>query len=125
MKTNATIEQLNQALIEVNKRFENNIKFKDIEQQGKKVKFTLTVISSFGPGHRLGFSLTSKGNQRKLAAACWHVHGYFFEELFKINPNTIVKTSNKTVDINQGNWEDWNIGSLYRPLYFSEACECN
>jgi hypothetical protein len=124
MKTNATIQELNQALAEVNKRFDGNIKFKNIEQKGKKVNFTLTVISSFAPGHRLGCSLTSKGNQKKIAAACWHVHGYFFEELFKINPNAIVKTGDKTIDQNQGNWQDWNIGSISRPLNYSDACEC-
>jgi hypothetical protein len=125
MKTNATIQELEQALTAVNKRFDNNIKFKRLEQQGKRITFTLTVINSSGSGHRTGTQKTVKGGYKKLAAACWHVHGYFFEELFKINPSAFIKTGQNKIDINGGNWQDRNIDSVFNPLRFSQACECH
>lgn len=121
MKTTATINQLNEALTFVNRSFDNNIKFKSIEQISRNtVKFTLTVKDSKKAGHRRGFY-----NNRRLAAACWHVHGYFFEYLFLNFDNIKVRAGNKVMKSNSDNWQDWNIGSNFQPLMFSQACDCN
>ena len=123
MKTTATIEQLNQALNFVNKQFDNNIRFKDIEQISKnRVKFTLTVNDSNKPGAK--FNPNFGKNGRRIAAACWHVHGYFFEYLFLTYDNILIISQGKKMSDNSDNWKDRNIGSTFQPLYFSEACKC-
>lgn len=119
-----TIEELHKAMEEVNKRFDNNIEFNRVpEHYGNKIRFTLKVKDSKKEGHRLGSSY-GDNKQRRLISACWHVHGYFFEEVFKINPNAMIISRNKEITKDYGNWEDDNIGSQMNPLYHSEACDC-
>ena len=119
MKTNANFNQLNEALNCVNQKFENNIKFKAIEQKTKNtIQFTLTVIDSKKPGSR------RSAEGRRIAAACWHVHGYFFEYLFLKYDNIKISAGPLTMKNNNDNWQDRNIGSNFSPLMFSQACEC-
>ena len=125
---NCTVTQLEEALTRVNERFEGNVVWKrSPEYYGQQIRFTLTVKSSKGPGGRL-----SRTGQR-LCAACWHVHGYFFDALLEIEPNAVIKTalqnrSGRLIYKDKsgvvGNWFDCNIGSLYYPLMYSEACNC-
>jgi len=120
MKTSATIKQLNEALNFVNKQFDDNIKFKTLEQFSKnRVSFTLTVKDS----SKLGAKRSAEG--RRIAAACWHVHGYLFKYLFSTYPDIKISTLGKTMYSNSDNWQDQNVGSNFRPEMFSEACECN
>lgn len=119
MKTNASQSELNQALTQVNQLFDDNIKFKRLDQQGSRVNFTLTVEDSRQPGSR------RSGSGRRIAAACWHVHGEFFDLLFAINPNAWISTQGRKITAESGNWQDWNIGSIMNPLYYSQACECD
>ena len=122
---NATIGDLESALRVVNKKYNGNIRFKRLEPNGRGVNFTLTVNSSREPGHRRGFHRYDGKDPRRIAAACWHVHGDFFDSLFEIAPNAIVRSGRDKVITNRGgNWQDWNIGSQMYPLYFSEACDC-
>ena len=112
---------LEQALAEVNKKYDNNVIFNRLEPLNKSCtrwRVTLRVKNSHGKGARL--SVTG----RHLVSACWHVHGDFFDALLKIKPDAVIKTVHGTIDRNGGNWEDWNIGSLLNPVYYSEACEC-
>jgi len=118
MKTNATITELKIALKELNKHFDGNIKFKRLDQSGNRSNFTLTVQNSSGPGGRW----SAQG--RKIAAACWHVHGHFFDILFIINPDTWINSVGRKVTKESGNWQDWNIGSQMFPFYYSQSCEC-
>ena len=119
MKTTANKNQLFEALNFVNQRFDNNIKFKTLEQKTKNViSFTLTVNDSKLPGAK------RSGNGRKICAACWHVHGYFFEYLFLKYPGIHIDSMGKKMKNNSDNWQDQNIGSNYYPFMFSEACEC-
>lgn len=122
---NTTIQDLYKTLENVNKKYDGNVIFnREPEPYGRQIRFTLRVKNSREPGHRIGFCLTSLGNHRRLVSACWHVHGNFFEELFEICPEAIIKTNGKDISIYGGNWEDRNIGSMMEPMYFSEACEC-
>jgi hypothetical protein len=119
MKTNCTKDQLNEALNFVNQKFDNNIKFKTLEQKTKNViSFTLTVKNSKLPGSKR----SAEGH--KIAAACWHVHGYFFEYLFLQYPGCYIDSLGQRIKDNTDNWQDKNIGSNFRPQMFSEACEC-
>ena len=60
-----------------------------------------------------------------MSSACWHVHGNFFDCLFKINKEAVIVSMSKKITEFEGNWEDSNIGSQMFPHYHSEACECN
>jgi len=132
MRTNATKEELERALELVNERYDGNIRWnRQPETKGSRTRFTLRVNSARGPGARRGLS-----TGRHLSSACWHVHGYFFEALFKVNPSAWVESNCGTIDgakritIDGGNWRDRVAGQKYNgrefiPLHFSMACECN
>jgi hypothetical protein len=139
---NVTESQMYLALAEINQKYDGNIVFKSFEKKGKGFSFTLTVKETTrgkgkariaAPGVRKSSSCFQ--HERRIAAACWHVHGHFFEELFKIAPDARVfstffkrfQTESFTGWITKdgGNWLDGNIGSTYSPMMFSEACFCN
>ncbi len=108
-----------QALREINDRYDNNIDLLKLEPISKnRFRVRLTVKNSRGKGARIGYT------GRRVKAACWHVHGDFFDALLSLNPDAIIKAGNLKVTSQSGNWRDWNIGSLIGPLYFSEACDC-
>ena len=117
---NCTIRDLEAALKLTNDKYDNNITWNNgpYYTTNTAIRFTLKCKSSKGPGSKRGF------NWRHLISACWHVHGDFFDNLFKINKNTIIISLNKPITKEQGNWEDFNTGSICNPRYASEACEC-
>jgi len=136
---NCTAEDLQKALVIINQKYEENIKFKRLDvvaKNGKTCQFTLTVIDSKKPGHRRGFpKIEGKENPfryvavaegKRMAAACWHAHGDFFDALIGINKQAIIvsRSVDTVIDRNGGNWQDKNIGSMMFPLYYSEACDC-
>jgi hypothetical protein len=123
-------QTLYDALDKVNQDYDGNIVFKRgpelfgsmYHHNGRnKYIFTLKVADSSKAGARRSRS------GRRIAAACWHVHGHFFDALFDLDPDAVVKTSftgNRTITADQGNWIDANIGNAWYPFYYSEACEC-
>lgn len=120
---NVTKEELYEARRMVNEQFENNIIWNNFRQEnrdGTRWRVTLRVESSKKAGHRLSFM------GYRMVSACWHVHGYFFEALLKIQPEAVIKISRQkiTIDKDGGNWTDFNIGSQMHPLSASDACEC-
>jgi len=116
---NVTINDLERALKIVNLKYNDNIIWNRFEQLGpKRFAVTLRVKDSRGPGHRIGHS------GRRLIYACWHAHGDFFDALLSVNIETVIMTANRTISKYGGNWIDWNIGSIMRPLMYSEACDC-
>lgn len=111
---------LNQALWRVNEKYDSNIRFRYLKQISVgRYQFTLTVKDSRQPGARRSHS------GRRLASACWHVHRDFFDALCDLQPNAVITAGKKKITKDAGNWEDWNIGSMMQPMYYSEACECN
>jgi hypothetical protein len=119
MRTNATQDDLHKALVLVNQKYAGNIRFKRMDQKGNRVHFTLTVHRSRGPGGRLNHT-----RDRHISAACWHVHGHFFEELFALRPDAIVRAATHKITKDIGNWIDRNIGSHMYPCMYSDACNC-
>lgn len=133
---------LSKALKNVNKKYKNNVVFnREPEAYGKGFRFTLRCKDSKKPGHRLSThgerEYTDKdkivdrlsGNKvkekaRRFPSACWHVHGDYFDEVFKISPDARIVSKGKNITSSYGNWEDNNIGSMMNPCYHSEACEC-
>ena len=126
--TGTTEQELRNTLAQINRDFyDGNIAFKRLEPTGptrKSFIFTLTVNDSRKPGARRGFQRKKDGERYRLAAACWHAHGNFFEELFERSPNAVITSMGRKIDANQGNWEDKQVGSLYDPVYHSKLCDC-
>ena len=127
---NCTKEDLQAALVAVNSdhRCTGNIRFKTMETKGRRISFTLTVVSStIGTGKAKvtapGVSMSPDG-KRRIAAACWHVHGDFFDALFRICPDSEVSSLGKVITKNGGNWQDWNKGSIMYPKMASSCCLC-
>ena len=135
---NCSREDLELALAAVNVKYHDNVKFKRLDPNGRGWTFTLTVRNTRGKG---GASLSgvrkseSGFNPEKLvSAACWHVHGEFFNALFALAPDARIfssfyKRSNSqrfeewiTKDTP---WHDGQIGSNAYPTMYSEACTCN
>jgi hypothetical protein len=106
------------ALAIVNGKYAGNITWNRFDN-GRTINFTLTVKSSKAPGGRLSPS------GRRVAAACWHVHGDFFDALFEVCPDAVIVSMGKKITKDEGNWQDQNIGSAYLPFMYSEACDCN
>lgn len=127
---NLSLEQLKEAMKALNKKYDDNIQFNGcIAETETRIRFTLRVKETKGKGARLGQGLTSKGNRRHLINACWHVHGDLFDLILNLEPKAIIYAGAKKIYKDGlgrivGNWEDWNIGSMINPLYYSEACEC-
>jgi hypothetical protein len=111
MKTNATKEQLNLALNFVNQKFDDNVQFKEIKQiSSKRVNFTLRVKNSSGKGAKIGYSGC------KTIAACWHVHGYFFEYLFLKYNDIVIWSLGQKITSNSDNWKGARI--------IANLCDC-
>ena len=126
-----TRADLENALAAVNTLFGDNVKFNRCDvanNNGDRWNVTLKVESSRGPGARRSHT------GRRMASACWHVYGEFMDALptgARINAPVVVgydrwgreKIAHR--DRSPGDeWQDWNIGSIMSPLYYSEACEC-
>ena len=115
MFTTATIKQLNTALDYVNTLYDDNIVFKSEPiLKGNRIHFTLTVKDSSAAGSRIGNS------GRRVKAACWHVHGHFFEFLFDDGVELIIVLG-KYMKSNADNWKDWEVSYAYN---MSQLCNC-
>ena len=124
---NTKKEEIEKALENTNKAFKGNLDFLKLEAVNtKETRFSvrLRVKDSKGDGARRSFYKNKDGARKKMISACWHSHGRFFDELLRLNPEAEIKTGDVIVSKNGGNWQDKNIGSIIKPFYFSEACEC-
>ena len=114
MKTNATRQDVLNAISSVNEEYSYEIELNRDEQSGRWFNFTLKSKSKI-PGARV----SSSG--RNLAKASWHAHGYIFDEIFELNPDCIIYSNGQKITKNEGTWMDKNIGSYFCPCYFSET----
>ena len=113
---NITTNQLKTALNMVNIKHGYKLIFNRFpEKKGNFLHFTIKSEESGISGARTSHS------GRNLISASWHAHGYLFEEILAIEPTAIIKSLDKTIDINGGNWQDSNIGSQMRPMLFSDT----
>lgn len=140
----ATKEQIEKALQETNKYFEDNIifnRFDCVNSQRNKYQATLKCKDAKKAGHRRGYpeyenifnpSSKIKKPGKRMSSAYWHVYGTFFDELLSINPEIVIISSSRVyntgkmrIDKNGGNWRDYDVGSQIHPMYASEMCDCN
>ena len=112
MKTTATKEQVLQAIEIVNNREGYQISLNRADQKNKWFNFTLK-----SPSKVLGAKVSPTG--RNLPKAGWHAHGYIFDEIFGLNPDAVIWSYGKKIDVNSGNWQDIQMGSLRRPCWAS------
>lgn len=124
MKIYASKESIELALEKVNEEFDGNVRFKRFERfNGRCFTVTLTVNSSRKAGAKVNYwisTVIAGKKPRRIHAACWHVHGKFFDHLplgTKIVSNGSSFTSDDT-------WEDFNWGNTYYPMSASEWCDC-
>lgn len=117
-------ESIKTALAHANEYFHDNLIFKGIEKQKTRrdkrevFKVTLTVKDSKEIGSR-----RSPHDFKRIAAACWHAHGVFFDSLpsgteIRIGWTGMVMQSGEP-------WKDYNIGSQVNPCMASDACNCS
>ena len=112
------------ALAAVNVIFEDNIKFRRAEYisssrgGGESWRVTLTVNSSRAPGSRVAVGYNAG---RRIAAACWHVYGSYFDAL----PEQAIIVASGALSRPGDRWVDRNIGSMYYPALYSDACDCD
>lgn len=120
----ATREQLQQALQDANESggYGGNLIFNrcdPLNTAGTRWAVTLRVKSSGGPGARRSAS------GRHTPAACWHAHGLFFDAL----PATAEIRSSAGGHVRVlhplDNYDDISVGSMMRPAYMSELCDCD
>jgi hypothetical protein len=114
MKTNVSKETVLQAIENVNKEKGYSIRLNRADYKGKWFNFTIDSPSKI-PGARI----STMG--RNLAKASYHAHGYLFDKIFKLDPNAVIYSLGKKITIENGNWEDTQIGNIYNPMYFSET----
>ena len=129
---NVTKEEIEKALMNTNQYFNDNVIFNRFERVGKNFQVTLKVKNSKEPGHRRGFAFDPFPNivkGKRLASACWHVWGVFFDELIDINNNAIIisacgRNGKQKIDKTGGNWQERDVGSQMSPMYLSDLCDC-
>lgn len=89
-------------------------------------------VNKCAPGARRSSQQSSnpEGKPRRLCVACWHTYRDVLTELFDRHPDALVRTA-LAVYRGKDDFEDkfeetgWgNCGSLYRPVYLKETCEC-
>lgn len=120
---NVTKNQMNKALNRLNKKYEDNIEFMELEPVGRRYKFRLKAKSFEKEGWRRSFT------GKRMKNACWHVHGEFFDIILDMVNEAVIRSSAHKIYNDQyshsriGNWQDWNIGSQMQPMYFSKACK--
>lgn len=125
---NVTEHQLNRALEMINQPglFDGNVEWKAGPTPiGKQFRFTLTVRDCKKKGGRRGYSRNNDGQRRRCGGACWHVHGEFFDALFLLKPEAVVKSACiGVITAKEGNWQDKRMGSQADPVMYSELCDC-
>jgi hypothetical protein len=114
MKTTAQRTTVLKAIEIVNKREGYHIELNRDSLQGKWFHFTIKSKSGI-PGSR------TSSSGRKLPCASWHAHGYIFDQIFELEPKSIVWSNGKKITNTDGNWNDANIGSVISPCYFSDT----
>jgi len=124
--SNVTMEDMSQALKELNLKYDGNIEYKRLEHRGHKIIFTLKVKGGLKPkdGIVKGAAI-NQNTERRTGAACWHSHGDLFEIILNMCPEAVITSIYSTIDKDGGNWTDFKLGSVMYPYYASEACNCS
>lgn len=122
---NITKAHMQSALSALNKKYEGNIVFRELihipEEGGWR--FLLGTVDPKGPGGRRGKRRRDGSRRIVPSSACWHVHGHFFEALFKTQPQAMITSKLGHVTRLEGNWRDALVVGRDGDRY-SDLCEC-
>jgi len=124
---NASYEDLQAALNIVNEHYGGNVQFLFCRPAGytrggsEKHNVRLRVLDRRGPGAQHGLHRVKSGERRRTSAACWHVHGTFFDAL---PTGAEIRLSQEGLHRPGDPWRDRQVGSLFDPVYFSDLCDC-
>ena len=126
----ATEDHIRAALDHIQEKYDHNLEFREgtpDPQGGKGFRVRLGVKDNHAKGASVKqrYSFDGFEGERHLRAACWHVHGDFFDELFSCCPYAVIVAQNKVIRKDEGNWQDYNVGSQMYPVYASESCDCD
>ena len=86
-----------------------------------RYRLTITVRDSKGAGASISRGWMTEG--RAIGAACWHVHGFYFDCVLAADPLAVIRPRGNVIDANGGNWQDFQRGSAYLPSMASEWCD--
>jgi len=111
-------EQIEQALLNTNVFFDNNLISQIKPLSATRHNVTLRVKKSHGKGARI-----SQTDGHAMVSACWHSYGKFIDNLFKYS-NVKVRAQHKLYDKLNWEWSDYNIGSMMYPVLYSDCCRC-
>lgn len=122
MKTTATRNEVMTAIENVNNEHGYSLSLNRDDQTGKWFNFTLN-----SPSKVAGAKVSHSG--RNIAKASWHAHGYVMDEILRLteNENAVIQTMAAKVFVDHetgdviGNWQDYNVGSVFSPMYASEG----
>lgn len=132
-------EQLDAALAEVNRKYNGNIVFewRDLvdhtRRDGREEwRVKLKTLDSRAYGSRRSIVLAPHDrNSRYIPAACWHVHGEFFDALGRLAPEAEMIGSagafgaqGRRCRVAAHGWVDHLTANAYDGVYASDACDC-
>lgn len=115
MRTTASRQTVLKAIEIINKKHGYKIILNRDEQKGKYFHFTIKSEESGVTGTKITYS------GRKSIYANWYAHGNLFDEIFGLEPDTVIYSGGKKITKYYGNWEDFNVGSVLHPLYASDV----
>jgi len=102
MITNATKQQVEEAIERVNKKYGYQLDINNWSCPTRDTfRFTIKSKKSGIPGAKYSFS------GRNLVSASWRAHGYMMDEIFRINPKCYIKSLG-TKHYKGFEWEDKN-----------------
>jgi len=126
--TNTPIEDIEKAVEEINKKYDNNLKFDPFLNCSYLtiIRFKgILLIKDFNKkGARMGFMET------KSKFACFHAHYDFFNTLLGINPNAVICVCGDWIIKKSptgkitGNWNKIDKRYISRPEPSSFICRC-
>lgn len=121
---NVSSASVRRALAAANEFYDGNLRFASGPKvvAGGGVRFRLSVHSSSAAGARRGVKKKADGTPWRLAFACWHAYGRFFDALFADSPNADVTSKLGPVNPKIG-WMDLAIPG-HEGLRYSDLCEC-
>ena len=115
MLTNATPEQIHNAVRLVSDEYDGNVVVKNISQKSKnRWNFIVTVKKSGVRGAK------KSPSGRNVHAASWHVYGHVIDRLLENEGVFVQSFANKIINKNE-NWKDFNVGSMVCPCYASDT----
>ena len=117
MKTNATPQDLIQALRITNNIFSGNIVFTLYPAvKGSHTHFGLQVSKADQPG--------ASHDPKIMGSVCWHVLGHFFNALFVVNPDCHIHTALGKFSREFGTWSSSPIGAVFNTELYRDLCGC-